>query len=191
MSDMGTNYYFLSKNKELMQKSFAQKDSWGISGEEYKIVDEPYLGYKVHLNKLSCGWRPLFQSHKMFKTFKELEAFYHYNDENLEIYDEYGEKYSWKEYFEKVNNHSLRPKEAVKWVYEVDVMLRDKRPTLHTVVCNDNEAEIYIPFDHVIYSKSEQEARVRFQAIGRIPFIRENVWNDPDYLFDWTEGDFT
>ncbi|WP_159444383.1 hypothetical protein [Eubacterium uniforme] len=40
-----------------------------------KIVDEPYLGYQVHLNKLSAGWRPLFQKHKTIKTFKELEEF--------------------------------------------------------------------------------------------------------------------
>ena len=57
---MGTNYYFMSRNKELMQTCFAEKSEWGVLGEEYTIVDEPYLGYRCHLNKLSCGWRPLF-----------------------------------------------------------------------------------------------------------------------------------
>lgn len=60
---MGTNYYFMSRNKELMQTCFADKSEWGVLGEEYTIVDEPYLGYRCHLNKLSCGWRPLFQKH--------------------------------------------------------------------------------------------------------------------------------
>lgn len=67
---MGTNYYFMSRNKELMQTCFAEKSEWGVLGEEYTIVDEPYLGYRCHLNKLSCGWRPLFQKHKMFDSFQ-------------------------------------------------------------------------------------------------------------------------
>ena len=50
------NYYFMSRNKELMQTCFAEKSDWGVLGEEYTIVDEPYLGYRCHLNKLSCGW---------------------------------------------------------------------------------------------------------------------------------------
>ena len=73
---MGTNYYFMSRNKELMQTYFAEKSEWGVLGEEYTIVDEPYLGYWCHLNKLSCGWRPLFQKHRAFDSFRKLEAFY-------------------------------------------------------------------------------------------------------------------
>ena len=73
---MGTNYYFMSRNKELMQTYFAEKSEWGVLGEEYTIVDEPYLGYRCHLNKLSCGWRPLFQKHRAFDSFRKLEAFY-------------------------------------------------------------------------------------------------------------------
>ena len=32
---MGTNYYFMSRNKELMQTCFAKKSEWGVLGEEY------------------------------------------------------------------------------------------------------------------------------------------------------------
>lgn len=188
---MGTNYYFLSTNKELIQESFSINKSWGISGEEYKLVDEPYLGYEVHLNKLSCGWRPLFQSHKVFKTFKELEKFYHDHKADLEIYDEYGDKYSWEEYFKKIHNHSLRKKEAVKWVYEEDKIFRDRGPTLHTVLCSEEEAELYQPYDHVIYAKTEADARERLHVYERSPYVKEKFWNDPDYLFDWTEGEFS
>ncbi|MGN0495327.1 MAG: hypothetical protein ACI4GW_03800 [Lachnospiraceae bacterium] len=53
---MGTNYYFMSKNKELMQTCFAGKTECGVLEEEYSIVDEPFLGYRCHLNKLSYGW---------------------------------------------------------------------------------------------------------------------------------------
>ena len=65
----------MSKSKKLMRENFAVENDYGITDEEYEIVDEPYLGYQVHLNKLSCGWRPLFQRHKNIKTFKELEDF--------------------------------------------------------------------------------------------------------------------
>lgn len=58
-----------------MRENFAVEKDYGITDEEYEIVDEPYLGYQVHLNKLSCGWRPLFQMHKNIKIFKELEDF--------------------------------------------------------------------------------------------------------------------
>lgn len=67
---MGTNYYLISKNKKLIREYFAVETQYGISNEEYEIVDEPYLGYQVHLNKLSAGWRPLFQKHKTIKKFK-------------------------------------------------------------------------------------------------------------------------
>ena len=87
---MGTNYYFMSRNKELMQTCFAEKSKWGVLGEEYTIVDEPYLGYWCHLNKLSCGWRPLFQKHRAFDSFRKLEAFYREHQADLEIYDEAG-----------------------------------------------------------------------------------------------------
>ena len=72
---MGTNFYLMSKSKKLMRENFAVENDYGITDEEYEIVDDPYLGYRVHLNKLSCGWHPLFQRHKNIKTFKELEDF--------------------------------------------------------------------------------------------------------------------
>ena len=49
---MGTNFYLMSKSKKLMRAHFAVEEKYGISDEEYEIVDEPYLGYRVHLNKL-------------------------------------------------------------------------------------------------------------------------------------------
>ena len=82
---METNYYFMSRSKELMQTCFAEKSEWGVFGEEYTIVDEPYLGYRCHLNKLSCGWRPLFQKHRAFDGFRKLEAFYREHQADLEL----------------------------------------------------------------------------------------------------------
>lgn len=72
---MGTNFYLMSRNKKLMREHFAVETEYTIKDIEYEIVDEPYLGYEVHLCKLSAGWRPLFQRHKTISTFKELEEF--------------------------------------------------------------------------------------------------------------------
>ncbi len=46
---MGTNYYLMSKSKKLMREYFAVETDYGTTDEEYEIVDEPYLGYQVHL----------------------------------------------------------------------------------------------------------------------------------------------
>lgn len=46
---MGTNFYMMSRNKKLMREYFAVETEYTIKDIEYEIVDEPYLGYKVHL----------------------------------------------------------------------------------------------------------------------------------------------
>ena len=61
---MGTNYYMFIKNKKVARDYFAEVDEYGNVDPEYEIVDEPELGYKIHLNKCSYGWRPLFQIQK-------------------------------------------------------------------------------------------------------------------------------
>ena len=96
---MGTNFYLMSRNKKLIREHFAVETEYDIKDIEYAIVDEPYLGYEIHLNKLSCGWRPLFQRHKTIKTFKELEEFCLKNKSVISIYDEYGRRYTWKHIF--------------------------------------------------------------------------------------------
>lgn len=88
---MGTNFYLMSRNKKLMREYFAVETEYTIKDIEYEIVDEPYLGYEVHLCKLSAGWRPLFQRHKTISTFKELEEFCLKNKSMVSIYDEYGD----------------------------------------------------------------------------------------------------
>ena len=113
---MGTNFYLMSRNKKLIREHFAVETEYDIKDIEYAIVDEPYLGYEIHLNKLSWGWRPLFQRHKTIKTFKELEEFCLKNKSVISIYDEYGRRYTWKQYFEKVYEHSQQKKQPRKWI---------------------------------------------------------------------------
>ncbi len=186
---MSTNYYFHTRNKELVQDNFATRDKMGgVYNEEYSIVDEPYLSYQIHISKTSCGWRPLFQVHKAFKTFKELERFYKDNENELEIYDEYHRKRTWDEYKESMSRHSQRECKPHKWVYEPCEIFNDRR-TLHTVACAEEEAELYLPFDHKIYVRTENEARRRFH-LGAGYNIEEQYSNDPDYPFDWMVGEF-
>ena len=52
---MGTNFYLMSKCKKLIRENFAVEKDYGVTDVEYELVDEPYLGYQIHLNKLSCG----------------------------------------------------------------------------------------------------------------------------------------
>ena len=187
---MGTNFYLMSRSKKLIRENFAVEKDYGITDEEYEIVDEPYLGYQVHLNKLSMGWRPLFQRHKTIKTFKELEEFCLKNKKSLGIYDEYGKKYTWEQYSDTVFRHSQRQAEPYKWVYEIDPIFKaDDTPTLHTVKCSEQEAEIYVPFNHRLYAETEKQARKRFKVYERY-WDAPDYWEDPDYPFDWTEGEF-
>lgn len=186
---MGTNFYLMSKSKKLMREYFSVKRDYGFTDEEYEIVDEPYLGYEVHLNKLSAGWRPLFQKHRKISTFKELEDFCLKNNNVVGIYDEYGKKYTWEQYYDRVYSHSQRKPEPFKWVYEIDTIFNNSRKTVHTIPCTEQEAEIYMPFCHRIYNEKEKQARKRFKIYDSRG-VNVKYWEDPDYPFDWTEGDF-
>lgn len=136
---MGTNFYMMSRNKKLMREYFAVETEYTIKDIEYEIVDEPYLGYKVHLCKLSAGWRPLFQRHKTISTFKKVEEFCLKNKSMVSIYDEYGRRYTWKQYFKKVYNHSQRKAEPRKWIYDIDPIFPDNGARLHMASCTEQK----------------------------------------------------
>ncbi len=82
---MGTNYYLITKNSDIAHKYFANNDMYGTWDEEYVLRDIPDFHYEIHLNKLSYGWRPLFQIHKVFRSFTELENFYKEHKSDLTI----------------------------------------------------------------------------------------------------------
>ena len=50
------------------------------------------------------------------------------NKNIVEIYDEYGEKYTWKQYYDKVYNHSQCKPKPFKWVYEIDPLFKNNKP---------------------------------------------------------------
>ena len=190
---MGTNYYFMTKNKDIAHKHFAVETDWGVHDEEYSITETPYLGYEIHLNKLSFGWRPLFQKHKEFDTWNKLEQFYLSHKDNLDVYDEYGEKYEWEDYKKRIFDHAAREPEPMKWYYGIDpirALCGSTRKNLYHDRCDPWEADFWIPIDHVEYMRTEREARRKF-GLGDDWFSEVEYRNDPDYPIDWTEGDFS
>jgi len=193
---MGTNYYLMTRNKELAHKYFAVETTYDVTNQEYEIVEEPYLGYEVHLNKLSWGWRPLFQRHREFKTWNELEKFYLEHATDLEIYDEYGTRLEFDKYKKIVFGHADREPEPVKWVYdyeslELKLHPENARKRLHLEHCGPEEADLWIPFDHVKYFESEKAAKKKFKAYSYYICDGFDYWNDPDHPIDWTKGDFS
>lgn len=188
---MGTNYYFITQSQELVNEHFAKKLHYGNYDKEYRVVDEPYLGYQIHLNKLSAGWKPLFEEHKEFRTFDQLKGFYNKHKNDLQIYNGGGNIFTWEEYFNVVHKHSLREIKPFKWVYKEEKFLWDYRLGLDTVPCTDEEAELYIPFDHMIYRETEKAARYKFGISDIEHSVYPNYWNDPDYLFDWCDARFS
>lgn len=86
-------------------------------------------------------------------------------------------------------NHSQRKAEPRKWIYDIDPIFPDNGPRLHMASCTEQEAEIYMPFCHREYYEKEKLAKERFHVHERI-WGDEKSWEDPDYPFDWTEGEF-
>lgn len=194
---MGTNYYLMTKNTNLVHEFFATEEKYGgYSNQEYSIVEYPELSYEIHLNKLSCGWRPLFQIHKCFGTFDELEQFYKKHYRSLKIYNEYGTRFTWKDYKKEIIDHGNRVPEPVKWDYcisEFDAKFeKNPRKRLQPVECTIEEAELWIPFDHLEYNRTEREAAKRFGVWERWMDPGEFYqYNDPNYKIDWAKGDFS
>lgn len=89
---MGTNFYMITKNKEMAQR---------YAPYSYELTDTPYFGYEIHVAKTSFGWLPLFQGHKDgINSVAEYKAAYDTNE--FKIYDEYGCEYNWDAFDDRV-----------------------------------------------------------------------------------------
>lgn len=182
---MGTNYYFRSKNAKFVHKYFSRELYEGMyTDEEYTLEEYPDLHFKIHLNKCSCGWKPLFQDHTAFKSFAALESFYNKHKRYLEIYDEYGDKFTFDEYKAMMIEHASAKKTPCKWAYNEESDWAD------VVDCEPEEAELYAPFDHLEYNQTEKVAARKFH-IRLSPYVSEEAYHrDPDYNFDWVDEVF-
>ena len=93
-------------------------------------------------------------------------------------------------YYSKLDEKNKRPSLIGKSVRDkIDAIFNDSRPTLHVVHCTEQEAEIHIPFCHKEYDEQKKQAQRRFHVYER-PWRDVKYWKDPDYPFDWTEGEF-
>ena len=125
---MGTNFYMITKNKELVKQYFQ---------DEYEIVDEPYLSYEIHICKRNAGWKILYQAHKnAYDSVEKLLLFLKQHPE-VYIYDEYGRAFS-------INQ------------FEEDVVDWDKNYKKETIYYNNDIGEIQTPIDHVEISSRDR-----------------------------------
>lgn len=88
---MGTNFYLMTKSKEVRDKYF---------GYDYSLTDIPDWGYTIHIAKTSAGWLPSFEAHDCFNSIRKLKKMYDTGE--FIIYDEYGDVYNWEEFDERV-----------------------------------------------------------------------------------------
>ena len=139
-------------DKDLVKKHFAG---------EYEIVDDPYLGYEIHIGKRSMGWKPLFEAHKKaYNSVSEMLEFIMYHPE-IRIFDEYGKNLSITQFKE----------ELIDWGEN-----QEKR-----IVHYDNYiGDIQAPIDHVeIDSRDDRDH-----------WIKVKYWHDKDG-YDFTDRPFS
>ena len=73
----------MTTDKELVNKYF---------DGEYEIVDDPYLGYEIHIGKRASGWKPIFEDHNSaYDSVSGLLDFLQRHRDKVKIYDEYNE----------------------------------------------------------------------------------------------------
>ena len=171
---MGTNFYLMAKDKNIAKTYF---------DGEYEIVDDPYLGYQIHIGKRSSGWKPLFQRHdKAYKSVVELKRFIlEFADKGLEIYDEYGKKFTLDELDEKLiqwadNQEVKYYKYVPEGVYNKIFGGRD-----YLVLSDENDYDIKTPFDHIQYAKID--AKIHGYSV-------EKYYTHDIDGHDFVQGDF-
>ena len=128
---------------------------------EYEIVDDPYLGYEIHIGKRSMGWKPLFEAHKnAYNSVSEMLDFIMYHPE-IRIFDEYGKNLSITQFKE----------ELIDWAEN------QKKRIVHY---DDYIGDIQAPIDHVEIDSRDDRDR----------WINVKYWHDKDG-YDFTDRPFS
>lgn len=113
---MGTNFYAVlpvkkrttNKLRELADKLDA-KEEINIDDELYDIKEE-LKEHEVHLGKRSCGWAFLWDHNNLKYYEPTLESIKKFiDDNNGEIQDEYGEKFTWEQFINDEIGNCLHP----------------------------------------------------------------------------------
>ena len=130
---MGTNFYFLTKNKFIAEQI-----------GDFELTDTPDWGYEIHIGKRSGGWLPLFQSHPGIKSVKDIEKFCTMPE--VRIYNEYNEEFTWEQLKEELVYWNGGVEGAVpKEYHEVD-------PTFPFY---DPDMPNYTPVSHFVYGNGK------------------------------------
>lgn len=165
---MGTNYYMMTKNKEIVEEYF--------SGE-YELVDTPDFGYEVHIGKRSAGWMPLFREHnKAYTSVKGLKDFLRIHSDDFCIYDEYNDFLTTEQLDEELFRWGEN--QEVKYLKYIPGGIDNKicGGKTYLVPSTSDDYDIKTPFDHVEYSNLIRKWENCYQA---------------DYLKDRDGYDFT
>jgi hypothetical protein len=92
---MGLNFYFKSTRLHELKKDLSKYKEFDF--------DDFFIQYEgLHICKLSCGWKPLFNSCEQFKSFRQIAEYYR-NTNNIGIFDSYDNEYTWEGFFNLVN----------------------------------------------------------------------------------------
>ena len=94
-----------------------------------------------------------------------------------------------------VDHATYQEPEPMKWVYDIEELDRklskNPHPRLHLVDCEPEEADIYCPFNHIEYARTEKEAGMRLCVWEQWMDSGDHYsHNDPEYPFDWSKGEF-
>ena len=149
---MSTNFYMMTTDRDVAHKYFPG---------EYKVVENPYLGFEIHIGKRSMGWKPLMEAHNnAYTSVAEMLKFLHKHKDVIKIYDEYEEQYS----IEQLKD------ELIDWGDH-----QKKR-----IINYERVGPIQAPIDHVEMSQRDKSCDYGF--------IR--YWHDKDG-YDFTDRPFS
>lgn len=172
---MGTNFYMMTANKELVEKHFFS---------EYEIVDTPYFGYEIHIGKRSCGWKPLFQEHKnAYDSVEGMKKFIRNNSNDIRIFDEYNREFSLEELEDELITWGEQ--QEIHYMKHIPEGIPDEvfGGKKYLVESTKDDYDITIPFDHTEYEKLEIERNSwRYES-------RSHYRKDKDG-YDFMKGDF-
>jgi hypothetical protein len=113
---MGTNYYFDLKNsKELSESISKQIEVLDADEVRARLFD------RIHICKLSAGWKPLFQITEYYGSLDELKEFYEQNKGKYAVINEYHEPVEFYELIEECaqrnNDDAMRTHLSVSSTY--------------------------------------------------------------------------
>lgn len=171
--ELSTNYYMMITNKELVKKYFPN---------EYQLVDDPYLGYQIHIGKRSMGWLPLFESHKQaYDSVEDMIKFvFDYKPNAVRVFDEYGRRLSTDQLIEElVKWGEYQTVRYMKYIPGGRVWNQKYGWKEYFEESTKDDYDITYPYDHLEYSK----------------FDTGEMWELPTYYrdkdgYNFVEGQF-